>query len=84
MDTETQMIKLLEEETYLNELLDSLKKLKARKGYDNCTKDISNLITKLKAKKANVTSTINEISDEIVSATECFANADNSTIDDFI
>ena len=84
MDLELQMKRLLDEEAYLNEMLSILKKLKARSGYDDCTTDIIDLIDKLKDKKTNVTDTINELSNEIISAAECFGGIEHEAADELM
>ena len=76
MDPEIEFKNLLEEENYIDSLLNSLKGLKKRKGYNDLLADTVTLIDKLKDRKKQIKKTIDNLTDEIISKAECYAQVD--------
>ena len=81
MDPETELKNLLEEENYIDSVLNSLKGLKKRKGYSDLLEDTITLIDKLKERKKQIKKSINTITDEVIATAECFAQVDFGAID---
>lgn len=81
MDLETDVKNLLEEETYINKLLNDLNWLIGRKGYGYLSKDVVKLMDELAEKKENVKKALDDISNEMASVAEAFAEIDFCTLD---
>ena len=81
MDPETELKNLLEEENYIDSVLNSLKGLKKRKGYADLLEDTITLIDKLKERKKQIKKNINTITDEVIATAECFAQVDFDAIE---
>jgi hypothetical protein len=81
MDPEIELKNLLEEENYIDSVLNSLKGLKKRKGYADLLEDTINLIDKLKERKKQIKKNINIITEEAIATAECFAQVDFDAIE---
>lgn len=82
MDPETEMLKLHEEESYLDGVIETLKDLKKHKKYTECLEDTIDLIDKLKDRKKRVKKAIDDLTDELISMAEVYEDIDLKALDD--
>ena len=64
---------LLDEESYLDDIISQLSELKYRKGYDEISKDLTKLLDELKDKKGIIRKNIQEVTDDLVMIAEACA-----------
>ena len=67
---EDEMQALLDEESYLDDIISQLSELKYRRGYDEFLKDITKLLDELKDKKETIRKSIHDITDDLVMLAE--------------
>ena len=67
---EDEMQALLDEESYLDDIISQLSELKYRKGYDEISKDLTKLLDELKDKKGIIRKNIQEVTDDLVMIAE--------------
>ena len=67
---EDEMQALLDEEGYLDNIINQLSELKYRKGYDEFLKDITKLLDELKDKKETIRKNIQGVTDDLVMIAE--------------
>ena len=67
---EDEMQALLDEESYLDDIISQLSELKYRKGYDEILKDLTKLLDELKDKKEIIRKNIQEVADDLVMIAE--------------
>ena len=67
---EDEMQTLLDEESYLDDLISQLSELKYRRGYDEFLKDITKLLDELKDKKEMIQKNIHDVTDDLVMLAE--------------
>ena len=67
---EDEMQALLDEESYLDDIISQLSELKYRRGYDEFLKDITKLLDELKDKKEMIQKNIHDVTDDLVMLAE--------------
>ena len=67
---EDEMQALLDEDSYLDNIISQLSELKYRKGYDECLKDVTKLLDELKDKKETIQKNIHDVTDDLVMVAE--------------
>ena len=67
---EDEMQTLLDEESYLDDIISQLSELKYRRGYDKFLKDITKLLDELKDKKETIQKNIHDVTDDLVMVAE--------------
>ena len=67
---EDEMQTLLDEESYLDDIISQLSELKYRRGYDEFLKDITKLLDELKDKKETIRKNIHDVTDDLVMVAE--------------
>ena len=67
---EDEMQALLDEESYLDDIISQLSELKYRRGYDEFLKDITKLLDELKDKKEMIQKNIHDVTDDVVMVAE--------------
>ena len=67
---EDEMQTLLNEESYLDDIISQLSELKYRRGYDEFLKDITKLLDELKDKKETIQKNIHDVTDDLVMLAE--------------
>ena len=67
---EDEMQALLDEESYLDDIISQLSELKYRRGYDEFLKDITKLLDELKDKKEMIQKNIHDVTDDLVTLAE--------------
>ena len=67
---EDEMQALLDEDSYLDNIISQLSELKYRKGYDEFLKDITKLLDELKDKKETIRKNIHDVTDDLVMVAE--------------
>ena len=67
---EDEMQTLLDEESYLDDIISQLPELKYRRGYDEFLKDITKLLDELKDKKETIQKNIHDVTDDLVMVAE--------------
>ena len=67
---EDEMQALLNEESYLDNIISQLSELKYRRGYDEFLKDITKLLDELKDKKEMIQKNIHDVTDDLVMLAE--------------
>lgn len=67
---EDEMQALLDEESYLDDVISQLSELKYRRGYDEFLKDITKLLDELKDKKEMIQKNIHDVTDDLVMLAE--------------
>ena len=67
---EDEMQTLLDEESYLGDIISQLSELKYRRGYDEFLKDITKLLDELKDKKETIQKNIHDVTDDLVMVAE--------------
>ena len=67
---EDEMQALLDEESYLDDIISQLSELKYRRGYDEFLKDITKLLDELKDKKEMIQKNIHDVTDDLVMVAE--------------
>ena len=67
---EDEMQTLLDEESYLDDIISQLSELKYRRGYDEFLKDITKLLDELKDKKEMIQKNIHDVTDDLVMLAE--------------
>ena len=67
---EDEMQALLDEESYLDDVISQLSDLKYRRGYDELLKDITKLLDELKDKKEMIQKNIHDVTDDLVMLAE--------------
>ena len=61
---------LLDEESYLENIISQLSELKYRRGYDEFLKDITKVLDELKDKKEMIQKNIHDVTDDLVMLAE--------------
>ena len=67
---EDEMQALLDEESYLDDIISQLSELKYRRGYDEFLKDITKLLDELKDNKEMIQKNIHDVTDDLVMLAE--------------
>ena len=85
---EDEMQALLDEESYLDDVISQLSELKYRRGYDEFLKDITKLLDELKDKKEMIQKNIHDVTDDLVMLAEAcsgeYHRRDDDGIDSYI
>ena len=79
---EDEMQALLDEESYLDDIISQLSELKYRRGYDEFLKDITKLLDELKDKKEMIQKNIHDVTDDLVMLAEAYSGEYHRRDDD--
>ena len=79
---EDEMQALLDEESYLDDIISQLSELKYRRGYDEFLKDITKLLDELKDKKEKIQKGIREVTDDLVKIAEVCSDEYSGDVDE--
>ena len=79
---EDEMQVLLDEESYLDDIISQLSEFKYRKGYDEILKDLTKLLDELKDKKETIRKNIQEVTDDLVMIAEACSGECHRSDDD--